>query len=222
MGIDWPFILAELRAKRSAIDGVIENIGRMLGTAVIEPAVEPVEPHRPIRETKAVKPETKPLKSETKTGPCETHPNGGLTREGGCQGCRKAEYQKNWYAKRNKSVGAAAAPNTEPTPHKRRTFTQSEVNRPSAIPNEDFDDDPADIDEPEVSEAPVEPATAPATDFVYSKPTKCPKCSMGNVRLRRRKDADLSKDMWLHTKSDGSASCQIKIAHYKIPVDSKY
>lgn len=222
MPIDWSVILTELRAKRSAIDGVIENIGRMLGTATIEPAVEPVEPHRPIRETKAAKPETKPLKSETKTGPCETHPNGGVTREGGCQGCRKAEYQKNWYAKRNKSVGTATAP-------KKRTLTQADANRPISasemleLPeNEELEADPDFDDVESTRQAPVERATAPATDFVYSKPTKCPKCSMGNVRLRRRKDADLSKDMWLHTKSDGSPSCQIKIAHYKIVVDSKY
>lgn len=67
-----------------------------------------------------------------------------------------------------------------------------------------------------------EPVIADKPEFVWSHPVRCSKCGAGMVRLFRKKDADLIKDYWIHTKSPTEA-CTLKIVHYKdIKVDADY
>jgi hypothetical protein len=63
-------------------------------------------------------------------------------------------------------------------------------------------------------------ATAsPAADsYVYSHPSKCPKCNTTPTRFKRRANADIQKDYWI-CEANG---CQLKISHYNIRVDTKY
>ncbi len=57
--------------------------------------------------------------------------------------------------------------------------------------------------------------------FIWSKPTRCPKCSAHPIRVRRLAAADLKKDCWLHVR-DGQQPCILKIAFYQIKDDPAY
>lgn len=119
----------------------------------------------------------------------------------------------------------------KPERRARKIPRQQDVNRPSnprdAQPvldvGQDLDFNPDDVDEPEIEAEPdiPEATAAKSTDFVYSKPTRCPKCSAPGIRLRKRRDAR-DMDYWLHVNGNGAAPCMLKISNYRIPVDGKF
>lgn len=134
-------------------------------------------------------------------------------KHGTCKLCKK-EYMQAYWAKRKSP--------------KKQTLKQNEVNRPS-LPVElpidsvdDIDEIDAELDEDLETPVPAEAPAAAAGEFVYSKPFTCPKCGDRGVRLRRRHDANLSVDYWLHVKPNGTAPCMLKIINYTIKDDKGY
>lgn len=133
---------------------------------------------------------------------CEKHPDSEVDKRGRCRQCSRDYQAEHW---KKKQAEKAAAGKTV------RKY------RPRQLPElpieESFD---ADDEDDDAKETPVTtPSAKPDTDFVYSKPFKCPKCGETG-RLRRRAEADPDKDYWLHIHPNGGAPCMLKMANYQI------
>lgn len=172
-----------------------------------EPPAQQLSAGTPAQSIQKRKPSSGKLKTseeKLKAKSCAKHP--GCTefdKRGVCRQCQR-DYQKAYNKKRAAMTHGAA------TPPRRDRPAHIEVKPPS----ED------EIDEPEPLEDFGPPAKVEASEFVYSKLISCSKCGASHIRLRRRRDADLAKDYWLHVRSGGQAPCQLRISHYNIKIDS--
>lgn len=156
----------------------------------------------------------------------------GRGRRPDCKQCRHDEKETG------KPMGKARAP---------RVMRQNDLNRPAQdvestrhLPEDEegtemldesgpTPEDLASVEDTDIEEAAepeelvaVAPAASAGTEFVFSKLCKCPKCSAPSIRLRRRRNADMKVDYWLHVKGNGSSPCMLKISHYNIKDDVKF
>lgn len=217
-------LLTDLTAKRDALTRTIDALNDFIGVIPATVTTEPPKalPAKPVAATppaplKKSPPDSGGAASKPKAGKSSrrkvcSHVNPERDKHGTCKLCKK-EYMQAYWAKRKSP--------------KKQTLKQNEVNRPTQsvelpIDNvDDIDEIDAELDE-DLNETPVEVPAAAAGEFVYSKPFTCPKCGASNVRLRRKADADLAKDYWLHVQPSGAAPCMLKIINYKIKDDRGY
>jgi hypothetical protein len=137
---------------------------------------------------------------------CAKHPNATeFDKKGKCRQCIR-DYQNEYQRKKREAKNGASTPQ-EPAKRERRPAQRLDLTDDVIINEDELDDD----DEGDA------PRRLTDRQFVWSKPTRCPKCGE-MARLRRLADADLAKDMWIHP----GPNCTVKIAHYKIKDDLKY
>lgn len=147
-------------------------------------------------------------------GRCDKHPDAEFNKRGQCKICKRA-YMRDWWKNRKKQKPDALDALLQPA---KRRGRPAKRRMPEPSPAEQtWEVAIAKDGAQEEAPAPAKPEGA----FQYSVVVTCPKCAMARVRLRRRANADLTKDCWLHDR-DGLAPCLVKIRNYMIKVDKHY
>ena len=211
--MNWPEVISDLETKREhlsiAID-VLKAYGTSLNGTATAPAQAQLEvaapdPQQESRSRKTMgraRPiiKTVKVKKSVKGRHCAKHPEETqFYKNGQCRSCALA-YQKSLWKKKQSEKAVNGKPG-KPAP------------RAGQSPHEELDE----IEDDFAGDGDELPPAPAARQFIWSKPTRCPKCSE-TTRLRRLADADPAKDAWIHP----GPNCTIKIAHYKIKDDPKF